>query len=84
MEGDLLDEKEKSFFESVSVDMDDATATYALHELSSYLSRFYKKKVLILLDEYDTPMQEAYVYGYWEELVSFTQNLFNATFKTKP
>ncbi len=84
MEGDLLDEKEKSFFESVSVDMDDATATYALHELSSYLSRFYKKKVLILLDEYDTPMQEAYVYGYWEELVSFTQNLFNATFKTNP
>lgn len=84
MEGDFLDEREKSFFKSVSVDMDDATATYAIHELSSYLSRFYKKKVIILLDEYDTPMQEAYVHGYWEELVSFTRNLFNAAFKTNP
>lgn len=40
------------------------------------------KKVIILLDEYDTPMQEAYVYGYWEEMTSFLRNLFNATFKT--
>ncbi|MCM1190285.1 MAG: ATP-binding protein, partial [bacterium] len=41
-------------------------------------------KVIILLDEYDTPMQEAYVNGYWEELVEFTRSLFNATFKTNP
>lgn len=40
------------------------------------------KKVIILLDEYDTPMQEAYVYGYWEEMTSFLRNLFHATFKT--
>ncbi len=84
MEGDLLDEKEKSFFESVSVDMDDATATYALHELSSYLFRYYGRKVIFLLDEYDTPMQEAYVGGFWEEMVSFTRSLFNAAFKTNP
>lgn len=38
--------------------------------------------MIILLDEYDTPMQEAYVYGYWEEMTSFLRNLFNATFKT--
>lgn len=42
----------------------------------------HMKKVIILLDEYDTPMQEAYVYGYWEEMTSFLRNLFNATFKT--
>ncbi len=84
VEGDLLDEKEKRFFASVGVDMDDATATYALHELSCYLFRYYKKKVIILLDEYDTPMQEAYVNGYWEELVSFTRSLLNAAFKTNP
>ena len=40
------------------------------------------KKVIILLDEYDTPMQEANVHGYWEEMTSFLRNLFNATFKT--
>ena len=52
--------------------------------MSDFLSRYYKKKVIILLDEYDTPMQEAYVEGYWEELVSFTRSLFNAAFKTNP
>lgn len=50
----------------------------------TYLSRYYKKKTIILLDEYDTPMQEAHVNGYWEELVAFTRSLFNCTFKTNP
>ena len=50
----------------------------------NYLSRYYGKKVIILLDEYDTPMQEAYVNGYWEELIAFTRSLFNSTFKTNP
>ena len=64
--------------------MDDADATLALNQLSLYLSRYYGKKVVILLDEYDTPMQEAYVNGYWEELVAFTRSLFNAAFKSNP
>ena len=81
---EILGDKEKKFFESVSVDMDDMTATMALHQLSIYLARYYGKKVIILLDEYDTPMQEAYVNGYWSELVSFTRGLFNSTFKTNP
>lgn len=42
------------------------------------------KKAIILLDEYDTPLQEAYVYGYWEELTTFIRSLFNCTFKTNP
>ncbi len=84
LEGDHLNEKEKKFFESVTADMGDVEATLALHQLSLYLSRYYGKKVIILLDEYDTPMQEAYVNGYWEEIVSFTRSLFNSTFKTNP
>ena len=64
--------------------MGDMEATLAIHQLSLFLSRYYGKKVIILLDEYDTPMQEAYVYGYWEELVSFTRSMFNAAFKTNP
>ena len=82
LDGNLLNDKEKRFFDSVSVDMDDVTATLALNQLSLYLSRYYGKNVIILLDEYDTPMQEAYVDGYWEELTAFTRSLFNATFKT--
>lgn len=79
-----LTEQEKETFCRKNIDMDDADATLALNQLSLYLSRYYGKKVLILLDEYDTPMQEAYVNGYWEELVAFTRSLFNATFKSNP
>ena len=79
-----LGERGTRFFKSVSEDIDDTTATMAIHQLSLYLSKYYGKKVIILLDEYDTPMQEAYVNGYWRELVSFTRSLFNSTFKTNP
>ncbi len=50
----MLNEKEKRFFDSVSVDMDDVTATLSLYQLSLYLSRYYGKNVIILLDEYET------------------------------
>ena len=56
----------------------------AIKDLASMLYRTFGKKVIILLDEYDTPMQGAYVSGYWKELVAFTRSLFNATFKTNP
>lgn len=79
-----LNEKEKKFYLNISADMEDYIAAESLSELSHFLMKYYGKKVIILLDEYDTPMQEAYVNGYWEELVSFTRNLFNATFKTNP
>lgn len=84
LEGNLLKEKEKEYFRRVSVDMSDSDASMTLYMLSDFLQRYYNKKVIILLDEYDTPMQEAYVDGYWEELVAFTRSLFNATFKTNP
>ena len=80
----VMEETDRFFFQNVTVDMDDVQATMAIHNLAKYLSRYYGKKVIILLDEYDTPMQEAYVDGYWEELVAFTRSLFNATFKTNP
>ena len=84
LDTDVLNESEKKDFMQISVDMEDSEASFALKALSGYLSRYYGRKVLILLDEYDTPMQEAYVNGYWNELVSFIRNLFNSTFKTNP
>ncbi|MDE7206126.1 MAG: ATP-binding protein [Lachnospiraceae bacterium] len=84
LDSDLLYETDKDYFKRVSVDMDDSDATLALYQLSDFLYRFYGKKVIILLDEYDTPMQEAFIHGYWEELVAFTRSLFNSAFKTNP
>ena len=83
-DSDKLNESEKRSFYKVSDDMEDYIAANSLNLLSNCLMKYYGKKVIILLDEYDTPMQEAYVSGYWEELVAFTRSLFNATFKTNP
>ena len=82
--GNLLNEKEKEFYQKVTADMPDATAAVSLRSLSDFLGRYYGKKTIILLDEYDTPMQEAYVNGYWREMAAFVRGLFNFTFKTNP
>ena len=79
-----LNEDERKMYGLISADMENYLAVNSLNALSDYLMRYYGKKVIILLDEYDTPMQEAYVHGYWDELVSFIRNLFNCTFKTNP
>ena len=84
LEDGLLSESEKRDFREISTDMEDSAVSFSLKMLSCYLSRYYGKKVVILLDEYDTPMQEAYVNGFWKEMVAFTRSLFNATFKTNP
>ena len=84
LKGDVLTEYEKKQFQSVTPDMDDVTAQSSLQDLCDYLTRYYNQKVIILLDEYDTPMQEAYMGGYWDEFTSFIRSLFNSTFKTNP
>ena len=83
-ETNVLSEAEKQYFDQVTNGLSEEDAPMALHQLSDFLYRYYGKKVIILLDEYDTPMQEAYVQGFWDELVFFTRSLFNSTFKTNP
>ena len=81
---EFMSQQDQEFFDSVRLEMSDTTASLAVSSLSDYLSRYYGKKVLIFLDEYDTPLQEAYVNGFWKELVDFMRGLFNATFKSNP
>ncbi len=81
---DSLNEKEKDFIKNISANMDNYSAVSSLGTLSEFLCRYYGKKVIILLDEYDTPLQEAWVYGYWKEMVELIRGLFNSTFKTNP
>ncbi len=77
-------EKLPDIFREISPVMGDAAASYSLKALSQFLAGYYGKKVIILMDEYDTPMQESYVYGYWDEMAAFIRSLFNSTFKTNP
>ena len=79
-----ITEMQKKQFLEVTPQMDDVTAQCAIQDLSNYLYRFCGKKVILLLDEYDTPMQEAYVYGYWDEFTAFIRSMFNSAFKTNP
>ncbi len=83
-ESNLLSNAEKAYYERMKTDISEIDASLALYQLSDYLCRYFGKKVIILLDEYDTPMQEAYMSGYWEKLAGFIRSLFNATFKTNP
>ncbi|MBQ2450801.1 MAG: AAA family ATPase [Lachnospiraceae bacterium] len=84
LDSQKLKDGDRDFFQRISINMDDVDATMAIHYLCKYLYMYYGKKVIVLLDEYDTPMQEAYVDGYWDDLVAFTRSMFNSTFKTNP
>ena len=87
MDSPQLEEHEKKYIKNIAErdqDLPNTVLTMSLHKLAGLLFKHYGKKVIILLDEYDTPMQEAYVYGYWERMVEFTRSLFNSTFKTNP
>ena len=82
---EVMTDADRAYFDRIlATEISNSDASSALYQLSEYLYRYYGKKVIILLDEYDTPMQEAYVREYWDEIVAFTRNLFNSTFKTNP
>ena len=84
LDSDKLSDTAKARFKDVSNTMSDTTAINSINTLSELLYKHFGKKVIILLDEYDTPLQEAYLSGYWNELSGFIKNLFNNTFKTNP
>ena len=81
-ESDILTLKEKKYLNYVCETMSDVIIQRSLHRLALCLNKHYGKRVIILLDEYDTPLQEAYVNDYWKEMVDFIRGLFNSTFKT--
>ena len=93
LSGDIITDGEKAMWEqlekyvispSMNSKENNSMIQRAIKDLCGCLARYYDKKVLILLDEYDTPMQEAYVHGYWDEFTLFMRSFFNATFKTNP
>ena len=84
LEGDTLTADEIADFEGTNTRMGDAESGLKLNILCEYFHRYWGKKTIIILDEYDTPIQEAYLHGYWNEFTAYIRSLFNATFKTNP
>lgn len=81
---DSDEEKSRYSFMQIGPESSNVQITRSLHDLTDYMKFRYGKKVLIFLDEYDTPLQEAYVNGYWDEMSGLIRSLFNSTFKTNP
>ena len=84
LDKEIYTDADRNFFRSVRVEMTNDVAAVSIKKLCEWLHRYYGKKVLVLLDEYDTPLQEAYINGFWDDMVSYTRALFNSTFKTNP
>ena len=84
LDGDCLNTNEKEYYKNIKIGMPGDIAVGAVHQMACFMQRYYNENVIILLDEYDTPMQEAWLSGYWNKAVSFFSSFFNATFKTNP
>ena len=84
LDNDCLSENEKEYYNSIKIGMPDEIAVGAVHQMACFMQRYYRENVIIILDEYDTPMQDAWLSGYWNKAVIFFSSFFNATFKTNP
>ena len=63
---------------------DEIVLKNAVKDLSEYLNRHYEKPVILLIDEYDVPIQTAYVKGYYEKAIDFLKAFYGTTFKDNP
>ena len=85
LEGDVLYPEERTDFEAVlSGTAARTTLQFSLKDLTVYLSRYYGKPVLVLIDEYDAPIQYAWDYGYYDEAIVFVRNYLSSVLKTNP
>lgn len=82
LESEEFNDMDQAYFNRMIYDMSDDMIPMSINSLCVYLERRYGKKVIVLLDEYDTPMQEAWLAGNWDQAVEFFRSFFNATFKT--
>ena len=84
LDGNCLNANEKAYYESIKIGMPGGIAAGAVHQMACFMQHYYQENVIIILDEYDTPMQDAWLFGYWDKAVRFFSSFFNATFKTNP
>ena len=85
LESPKLDEGDKKLFRAIlNREVNADIVATALKTLCQYLHAHFDSKVWLFLDEYDTPIQEAYVRGYYDEMINFMRNMFGSALKTNP
>ena len=72
----------KNDFEKIVMEKEDADWLYALKNLSNYLYEYYGEKAIILIDEYDAPIINAFDKGYYNEAINFFQTFYSSALKT--
>ena len=85
LNGDVLEKDEAERFKKISaITDDDSLYTDALGFLSECLAKYHGKNTIILIDEYDVPLENAYVRGFYDEMIDFIRSLFESALKTNP
>ena len=85
LQREILTADEKARFEAISAIMDDDSLyTDALGFLSMCLAKYHEKNTIILIDEYDVPLENAYFRGFYDEMIDFIRSLFESALKTNP
>ena len=83
MSGNRLDDIDKAEYMSlVTGEMGDDTLVYSMKTLTALLEKYYEKKVIVLIDEYDVPLAKANENGYYDQMVLLVRNLFENVLKT--
>ena len=78
----VLNESELNIFDKIWLKKNDGEYTNALKNLTSFLYKYYKKEVILLIDEYDAPLINAYEYGYYDEAILFFKVFYGEALKT--
>ena len=85
IESDKILEGERNLFKKItSATATDIDLINSIKILSKMLYMYYEKPVILLIDEYDVPIQTAYVEGYYEEAIKFLKTFYGTTFKDNP
>ena len=84
LEGEMSEGERNIFNKILSANATDLDLLNSLKMLSKLMSQYYNKPAILLLDEYDVPLQNAYVEGYYEEAMKFFKNFYGVTFKDNP
>ena len=81
---EVLNESELNTFNKIWLKEDIAEYKNTLKILTTYLYKYYKKEVILLIDEYDTPLITSYKYGYYDEALPFFKVFYGEALKTNP
>ncbi len=82
LKSEKIDETEKAFFEKiVSKTASAVDLSHALEYLSQMLHKHYNERTVVIVDEYDTPIQQGHTKGFYEDVIGFMRNLLSGCFK---